>query len=83
MTKLISSIEYILNFFFKWRMRILSAVFFLSFLAGKFFYLKKPLMWIKPTNHEITTFQSPILALESSLRLKIFISALHPFCTSE
>ena len=35
MTKLISSIEY-LNFFFKWRMRILSAVFFLSFLAGKF-----------------------------------------------
>ena len=40
---------------------------FSKFFGGKIFYLKKPLMWIKPTNHEITTFQSPILALESSL----------------
>ena len=56
---------------------------FSKFFGGKIFYLKKPLMRIKPTNHEITTFQSPILALESSLWLKIFISALHPFCTSE
>ena len=56
---------------------------FSKFFGGKIFYLKKPLMWIKPTNHELTTFQSPILALESSLWLKIFISALNPFCTSE
>ena len=38
MTKLISSIEYILIFFLKWRMRILSAVF-----GGKIFLSQKAL----------------------------------------
>lgn len=60
-------------------MRIISTRIFFQVFWRENFFPQKAL------NHEISTFQSPILTLESSLWLKIFSvkSALHPFCTSE